>query len=47
MVRARYKRANDAERLSVSTCFTVHCFGDLSGRHRSSLVPWRNRPPEK
>jgi hypothetical protein len=25
----------------------VHCSGDLSGRQRRNLVPWRNRWPEK
>ena len=25
-------------------CSRVHCFGDLSGRQRNSMVPWRNLP---
>ena len=25
-------------------CSRVHCSGDLSGRQRSSMVPWRNLP---
>jgi hypothetical protein len=29
------------------TCSIVHCFGDLSGRQRSSRVPCRKRSPEK
>src|SRR5262249_6810097 len=29
------------------TCSMVHCRGDLSGRHRKNLVPWRKRRPVK
>ena len=30
---------------SGASCSNVHCFGALSGRQRSSAVPWRKRRP--
>ena len=32
-------------RSSGASWSNVHCFGSLSGRQRSSAVPWRKRPP--
>src|SRR5450432_2371723 len=45
LVAAPSNSSDDAA--SRSTCFMVHCFGALSGRHLKNPVPWRKRPPVK
>ena len=43
---ATQRSLNDAAP-ACSTCSILHCRGALSGRQRTSRVPWRKRPPVK